>query len=278
MNKKIILGILTFAMAGIMNAQTFNDIYPKSITENRKVPYPYLREADVIWSKRLYRMIDLREKINQQLYYPTNPVADGRKNFINIILEALAKGDINAYAVGSEVSDSAVVPTTYADIQGKMGAGFKTIDKPDSLGNMYKDTIFSPPDASTIKKLLVYEEWFFNKKESKLDVRILGICPIQLSMDLTTGRPLTVQLFWVRFDEIRDLLARKEMYNVFNDAQRISFDNYFMQRKFSSYIFAESNVYNDRIISDYLIGKDAMFESERIKKEMFNMEHDFWEY
>jgi gliding motility associated protien GldN len=278
MNKKIILGILTFSLAGIMTAQTFKDIYPKSIGENKKINYTYLREADVLWSRRLYRIIDLREKMNQQLYYPTRPVADGRMNFINIILEGLAKGEFNAYDGDSESADSVVVPTTYADIQGKMGAGPATITKTDVNGNPKDTTIIQPANPEYVKQLLVYEEWFFDKKHSKLDVRILGICPIYIKMDEVTGRPIRNKLFWVRYDEIRDILARKEIYNTYNDAQRISFDDYFLQRKFSSYINAESNVYNDRVIGDYLLGKDAMFESERIKRDIFNMEHDFWEY
>jgi hypothetical protein len=63
-----------------------------------------------------------------------------------------------------------------------------------------------------------------------------------------------------------------------NDAQRISFDDLFMQRRFGSTITGESNVYNDRPISDYQIGKFTLFEAERIKTELFNFEHDLWEY
>lgn len=279
MNIKIFFGIIVFALAGILNAQTFKDIYPKSITQNRKIDYPYLREADAVWSKKVYRMIDLREKMNQQLYYPIEPVADGRKSFINIILDEIAKGNLNAYDGNSVAADSVVAPSTYADIQTKMGAGMVTRKKMDINTQQEIDTIIKEEARpSDVKQLMVYEEWFFDKKLSRLDVRIIGICPIFIRMDVATGRQIKERLFWIRYDEIRDILSQKEVYNSFNDAQRISFDDYFLQRRFDSYIVAESNVYNDRSISQYTVGKDAMFESERIKKEIFNFEHDLWEY
>ena len=126
--------------------------------------------------------------------------------------------------------------------------------------------------------LLLYEEWYFDKKHSKLDVRIIGICPIRVYTDLATNRQRRDQTFWIRYDEARDILSQKEAFNPYNDAQRISFDDIFMQRRFSSYIFGESNVYNDRPITEYSVGKDAMFEAERIKTALFDFEHDLWEY
>ena len=58
----------------------------------------------------------------------------------------------------------------------------------------------------------------------------------------------------------------------------MSFDDLFMQRRFSSTIIAESNVFGNRMLVDYKLGLDVLLEAERIKNDLFLQEHDLWEY
>lgn len=83
-------------------------------------------------------------------------------------------------------------------------------------------------------------------------------------------------MFWIYFPDARQFLARAASFNSFNDAARMSFDEVFIKRKFSSFVYKESNVYN-RSIAEYKVGLDAQLESESVKEDIFKYESDLWQ-
>ena len=132
---------------------------------------------------------------------------------------------------------------------------------------------------SDIKRWRIKEQWFFDKQRSVMDVRIIGLCPIADDRDevgnLTGKNNL---LCWFYFPEVRTVIRNAQAFNlVKNESENKTYEDIFMKRMFSSTIVKEGNVY-DRGISDYMIGLDALLEAERIKTEIFNIEHDLWEY
>lgn len=284
MKRTILAGLAGLLMCTGATAQSFGDIYTKQMPDNQKVNYTYLNESDVIWSKRLYRIIDLREKMNLNLYYPslkydaaqnqfTSEMSDGRMNFSGILLNEILSGRVPATD-----GDAMTVPTTYNDIAAKMNRDTLTIAVVGADGMEHDSTVTNMENPADIKQLMLLEEWFFDKKHSRLDVRIIGICPIYMGYDPITSRLVKRRLFWIRYEDVRQALATSEAFNSFNDAQRISFEDLMLQRRFNGYIVAESNVYDDRSINQYKMGPAQIFEAERIKNEIFNFEQDLWEY
>jgi gliding motility associated protien GldN len=250
-------------------------LYKKDIKDKSPIPYAHLREADVMWSKKVWREIDLRKKMNQSLYYPTTPIGD-RVSLINIILAEIKSGTVNAY--DADVGDDMTVKITQADIDRKMGASSDTTNIQTAPGVFIDTVVINEPKPEDIKQIRIMEEWFFDKKLSRMDVRILGIMPIRHFYNSERGEYQKNRVCWIYYPDFRDAFASHEIYNPDNDAHRISFDDFFMQRRFSSIIIAESNVYDNRQISLYETGKEALIEAERIKENIFNIEHDLWEY
>ncbi len=254
-------------------------IFVKEHTQTRDpLTYPYLREADVMWSKRIWRVIDLNEKMNLPLRYPLSKINE-RKSLIDLFLDAIKEGTLTAY---DATSDEFILPTTMNEVMAKGGARTDTVQmqRPDPPYDTY-DTVIAKEFSSD--KVIAYrlkEDWFFDKQRSVMDVRIIGIAPLVYAVDESGNvRPgnLKLPLFWIYYPEARTLLAHTESFNRENDAERRSFDDIFQKRLFSSFITKESNVY-DRRIEDYVQGVHALLEADRIKMDIVNFEHDMWEY
>ncbi|PVX52108.1 protein involved in gliding motility GldN [Balneicella halophila] len=274
-----------------------NSAYTKDNIKKRKpVVLPPIREADAVWSKLVWRVIDVREKMNQHFYFPQSPTTQ-RKNLMNILLEGIQNQGLTAYDVND---DEFTTPISYQDIMKKLDAGEQTIQVRNQLtGELEEQTVASQgTGTSEVLQFMLKEQWYFDKNSSRLQVRIIGICPIRVYEkqadyvqpldedpestiayeDELQDAKLRQQLFWVYFNEARPILATQEAFNRKNDSHRLSYDDIFIKRYFSSFITQYSNVYDNRAIADYTTGIDQIIESERIKEEILRFENDLWEY
>jgi gliding motility associated protien GldN len=284
MKKLLSILLVTLIGASINNrlsAQDVDGIYTKTTAQQRKpAPLPGIREADVVWSKTVWRIIDLREKMNQQFYYPTNEI-QGRTNLINLLLKGIKEQTITAFDASKDETEYKV-PLTYDQVKQEFGASTKVTQRRDfATGQMKDTTIQQEMRAQDVKQLMVKEIWYFDKQKSTLQVRISGICPIRVYFrdeDINQETVLRKKIFWVKYPEIRPLLAKNESLNFYNGARSFSFDDLFLTRRFDSYIVKEENTYNNRSIEQYAAGEYAAKESDRIKNSIFNYEQDLWEY
>lgn len=283
--KKILvfLGIVALLIGAIKQeskAQIIDGAYKRTDLNNRKpTPLPYIREADVMWRKKVWRIIDLREKMNQPLYFPTREI-EGRFNLVNLFLEGIKNGKLTAYDAKND--DEFKVPMTFEQVKEAFGATTRTQKVRDvDTGELKDKTVTGEIRSEEIKQFMVKEEWFFDKQTSTMNVRVIGICPIQefyREGDVNQESVQRRQVFWIYYPEARELMAANEVFNPQNTARNASFDDIFLKRKFNSYIVKEENIYNNRDISQYLGGKDAMLESKRIENSIFDYEQNLWEY
>jgi len=275
-----IFAVVLLSFSSIAQGVYDDFIYNRQAVQERKVvPWPYLREADVMYSKRVIRIVDTREKQNQVMAWPKNPLSI-------IVYNAVAQGKLIPYRNDSLTSQMSIEEFlaigTDTDYQ-------ETPIDPDDPTYTRLDTIVNPfiPDLR-IQKFKIVEDWIFDKKHSVFFVRIIAIAPrYQMKikgMDLGE-QDLCMLKYHAREGsgdaDLRHMFVNYEVFNRQNDAARLSFDDFFEQRLFSSYIIKESNG-QDMFIKEYDEFKDngvaALLEGERIKNDLFEKEHDLWEY
>ncbi len=257
------------------------DLVFKSVDiKNRKpIPLPKLRENDILWRKVVWRKLDLRLKMNQSIYFPIESIGD-RFSLPELLLKGVKEGKFKAYDYTETEEFSR--PLQWDDIKEKFGAKDMVKRMRDlTTDQMMEKIIPGEIDLAQVTQILLKEIVFFDKVRSRLDYRIVGLALVKETYkveDVDQLYPAYNPVFWVYYPECREMLARYEIFNERNNAQKMSYDDLFLKRKFSGQIYQVSNKYGNRPISEYKKGVNALIEARRIENEIYDLEQDLWEY
>lgn len=318
----------------------------KLLRDNTPVPLQPLDEEYIHYSSLFWRVIDLREKMNLPLYFPTEPKGNW-KSFAKIIWDVVDSNENNPMPVRIYTTEYFDIPLSNEEFKSKFSiepivqllwltdpeTGEQVFDEetgePIAIGDT---TIMQFADPKDIMQYDIKELYYVDNQRSMLDVRIMGICPVLQkgavlfeddeednapAMDAPPaedegftdeytdeyaedtmeeeypeeeapaeeedlaelGSKKLAPIGWFYYPEFRPVMAVNEVFNPHNNANRRTYDDIFIQRRFSSFIRAEENVHDNREIFNYILnGLDQILEAEKIKNKIFTFEHDMWEY
>ncbi|MDI1315811.1 gliding motility protein GldN [Flavobacterium sp.] len=292
----VALSASTFAQSNLLNSKTPDEIGKKTpaqlISDNDKpLPYGYVHDRDVLMGKTIWEFVDVDERINFPLYYPIDTAFVGkeRRSLFDVLVKNIKNGKITeVYA-----DDYFNTKKTFKDMESSF-TYVDTIDAgKDEINNYYDDyksgkKVLDPQfinkkelDASYISGYKIKGYWYFDKRQGELKYRLLALCPVTPeARDAGNDKADVIDLFWVYFPSIRDILHESKAFNDKNSAMPITFDHLLNSRRFSGEIYKEENVYGDRAIEQYMKdnSQNQLMESERVKEKIRSFESDMWNY
>lgn len=285
----VVLGVASsFAQSNLLNAKTPDEIGKKTAAQlnsdnDKPLPYGYVHDRDIMFGKAVWELIDLDERINFPLYYPidTANIGRDRRNLYDVLTKGMKEGKI------TEVYTDGYFNTkkTLSDIEKSLSR----IDTTDPGREQFNAGLPISPEyivktditGQDVDAYKIKGYWYFDKRQGELKYRLLGICPVTPDV-YTVGKDEVdyIELFWVYFPAVRDVLHANNAFNDRNSAMPISFDVLLNSRRFNAVIYQEENVYGDRLIQDYMKDNAQMqlLESDRIKEKIRNFEQDMWNY
>ncbi|MEY2868133.1 protein involved in gliding motility GldN [Flavobacterium glycines] len=284
----LIGGVASYAQSNLLNARIPEEIGLKTkaqqISDNDKpLAYGYVHDRDVLMGKMVWEIIDLSERINFPLYFPidTANIGSDRRSLYDVLTRAIKSG-----AITEVYSDSYFnTKKTFKDIQASLSridttdAGREQINAGQKVSAEY--IMKSDLTAQDVTQYKIKGFWYFDKRQSELKYRLLGICPVTPDVyTMNSDEKDYIELFWIFFPDAREVLHEAKSFNNKNSAMPISFDQILNSRRFNSVIYKEENVYGDREIKEYMKdnAQNQLLEAERVKEKIRDFESDMWNY
>ena len=287
-----ILPVSIMAQANILNAKLPEDIGKKTQAQieqdaDEPLEYGYVDDRDILWSKTVWEIIDLDERVNFPLYYPTDTVGIGadRRSLYHVLMKNIRNGNLTEVYADSYFTEKRKLADLAATLSkvDTTDLGYEQVN----AGEQVSPEFINKRDltAADIEEYRIKGIWYFDKRQGELKYRLLGIAPVAPDVNFIDDESIDpgenkVELFWVWYPAARKILHDAKVYNQRNSARPISFDMLLNARRFNGVIYKEENVNEDREISDYIFD-NALFqllEAQRIKEGIRDREQDMWAY
>ncbi len=268
MKKLIILTtIILYTFSAKAQQSPLDDITQRDIVQE-KLPLAYapVQERDIFWENRIWRVIDIREKMNL-------PFANPERPFFTVLVDAAQAGKITLY---DTETDDFSYPMNEEALNSKLSTR-DTVEIWTEAETMELRVVENEINPEDIKRYRVKEVWYFDSQASVMKVRILGIAPLQEVFDDFGNFKYEKPMFWVHYPSTRNVLAKELAFTEGNQAARTTWEDLLERRQFASTIYKQSDVLNRRL-EDMYSGVDRLMEANKIKQEVFNVEQDFWSY
>jgi gliding motility associated protien GldN len=292
----ILLAQMSFAQSNLLNAKSPSEIGIKTAAQeesdnDKPLQYGYVADRDVLMGKMVWEVIDLDERVNFPLYYPidTANIGKDRRSLFDVLIKEIKEGRITEVYY----DDYFNLKKSLED----MSSSFTYIDTTNAGReeiNTYFDDYKSgakvlDPQYIDKRELSAYHVsgykikgyWYFDKRQGELKYRLLGLCPVAPeAREIGVENPDVIELFWVYFPSVRDILHEWKAFNNENSAMPMTYDHLLNSRRFSGVIYKEENVYGDRQIQEYMRDNalNQLLESERVKEKIRDFEQDMWNY
>ncbi|MEJ2584024.1 MAG: gliding motility protein GldN [Robiginitalea sp.] len=287
-----VLPLSAMAQANILNAKKPEQIgirteEQKAIDNDAPLEYGYVDDRDILWSKTVWETIDLDERVNFPLYYPTDTVDIGsdRRSLYQVLIRNIKSGNLEDVYVDSYFTEKRKFEDLKATLQkvDTTDLGYEQVNAGERVSPEYINR--RNITAADIVEYRIKGIWYFDKRQGELKYRLLGIAPVAPDVNFIDDESMApedalVPLFWVWYPSARQILHDAKVFNASNSAMPISFDMLLNARRFNAVIYKEDNVHGDREIRDY-IADNALFqllESQRIKETIRDREQDMWAY
>ena len=294
----LLIGAVTFlpasmmAQANILNAKKPEEIGKKTeaqmaMDNDAPLEYGYVDDRDILWSKTVWEVVDLDERVNFPLYYPTDTIDIGndRRSLYDVLLKNIKNGKLKDVYADSYFTDKRKFSDLSATLQkvDTTDYGYEQINAGEELSPEY--VMRRNLSAADIEEYRIKGMWYFDKRQGELKYRLLGIAPVAPDVNFIDDESMDpsdakVELFWVWYPDARQILHEAKVFNQRNSAQPISFDMLLNARRFNGVIYREDNVHGDRKVDDY-VADNALFqllEAQRIQEVIRDREQDMWAY